>query len=454
MKTPNIVLIVVDTLRFDYFNSNVFPKAFQHLSKDSELYENVITPASWTVPSHASIFSKQYPSVHNIHKMKGLNDIEMLDYVRKENGFKSFVEKLRTNGYLTLGYSANPFISSSSIFASGFDLFLDSEFQRLLSISLKDKIEDLIIPGKDLDILQKLQIGGRLIRRYLKNSNSEEEKKFDLRKDKGAKVFTELINGMSINQPFFLFVNLMEMHEPYIRSEYGHLLNKSKWSDYFGYKKFSNSERSEIKRIYLQNASLIDYTILEVLKFLIHSKIYDDTMLIITSDHGQAFWECGFYSHESFLYEEIIRVPLLIKYPMNEKRDLRKYENKNFTTIDLGDLIQSRANGLREFLNPREIVFSESYGFNILSLPKIRMSKEHKQNVISASLPRKAIYKDDFKLVVNAKMEIECLSKKHVKVDHNSFKSICKELLDDIDIFSSGDQFFVESKTPEWLDDR
>ena len=289
MKTPNIVLIVVDTLRFDYFNSNVFPKAFQHLSKDSELYENVISPASWTVPSHASIFSKQYPSVHNIHKMKGLNDIEMLDYVRKENGFKSFVEKLRTNGYLTLGYSANPFISSSSIFASGFDLFLDSEFQRLLSISLKDKIEDLIIPGKDLDILQKLQIGGRLIRRYLKNSKSEEEKKFDLRKDKGAKVFTELINGMSINQPFFLFVNLMEMHEPYIRSEYGHLLNKSKWSDYFGYKKFSNSERSEIKRIYLQNASLIDYTILEVLKFLVHSKIYDNTMLIITSDHGQAF---------------------------------------------------------------------------------------------------------------------------------------------------------------------
>jgi hypothetical protein len=453
MIHPNIVIIISDTLRNDYFRPDLFPRTYAKLFQDGELYQNVISPASWTVPSHASIFTKQYPSIHKIHKMSGMNDIEILEHARSKLGFNSFVRTLSSNGYFTFAYSANPFISSSSIFSAGFDLFIDSEFQQLISKGLRDKIEDNIKPSDVLNLTGKIKLGGRLVNSTLKRSTFKRTKNSNITYDKGGNAFSKLINNTSLSQPFFLFVNLMEMHEPYIRSEYGHFLNKSKWSDYFGIKQFSSRERTKIKLIYSRNTKYIDNTIYEILRFLLQSNIYNNTMIIVTSDHGQAFWEQEFYSHEAFLYDEIVRVPLLIKYPSNERVGQKNYENKFFSTVDLGGVIQGWSEGVKEFMQPRDVVFTESYGFNASSIPNIRLSREGKQRVLYALLPRKAVYKNGFKLIVNAKGEIEGLYKKNVKIDHNVSHSSCKELYEEIEIFAESDPSFVANSLPQWWKD-
>lgn len=453
MIHPNIIIVISDTLRNDYFRPELFPKTYAKLFKDGELYQNVISPASWTVPSHASIFTKQYPSIHKIHKMNGMNDVEILEYAKNKLEFNSFVRTLRSSGYFTFAYSANPFISSSSIFSSGFDLFIDSDFQQLISKGLRDKIEDNVRTDDVLNFIGKIKLGVRLVSSTLKHSSFKWTRNINITQDKGEASFNKLINNVSLSQPFFLFVNLMEMHEPYISSEYGHLLNKSKWSDYFGIKQFSERERAKIKLIYSQNTKYIDDTIYEILRFLFQSNIYNNTMIIVTSDHGQAFWEHEFYSHEAFLYDEIVKVPLLIKYPSNQRLSQNKFENKFFSTVDLGGVIQGWSEGVNEFLQPRDIVFTESYGFNASSIPNVRLSSEGKKRVLSALLPRKAVYKNGFKLIVNAKGEIEGLYKNNVKIDHKVSNSICKELYEEINIFAENDPFFVANSLPAWWQD-
>lgn len=438
MKQPNIILIVVDTLRKDYFNQRYLPNLHNLISNDGVFYSHTVSPASWTIPSHASIFAKKYASSHEIHKINGFSDLDILERA-KHSDFSSFVSEVRSNGYLTIGYSANPFISSDSIFAKGFDLFLDSEFQNLLTVALNDKITKFIKSNQEINFFSKCRI---VMQAGFSEVRTIRNKGYDLTHDKGGTSFVKFLNNLSISQPFFLFVNLMEMHEPYIKSEYNHLLNKSKWSDYFGIRQFSSKERRKIVQNYLKSSTLLDRILSNVVAFLKSAKIYDDSLIIITSDHGQAFWENSFYSHECFLFKEIVEVPLFIKYPFNFFRRGKTTMNKTYSLVDIGNLIENWAAGISDELSFRETVFSESYGFNTSAFPNIKLSSSGAQRFVLASTPRKTVYKGRYNLIVNSNWEIEGLFKEGIKVNQQDYIDIRNDLFDEVENFSYYDRFF------------
>ncbi len=116
------------------------------------------------------------------------------------------------------------------------------------------------------------------------------------------------------SNPFFIFVNLMEVHEPYSRLENPQTLIKSFKRNLLTGE--LNFEQVLLwKQVYPKEVDYITERILEIIKILKYEDMFDNSIIIITSDHGQLLGEHGRIGHGTFLYDELLKVPLLVKFP-------------------------------------------------------------------------------------------------------------------------------------------
>jgi len=109
MKKPNIIILIIDTLREDYASGL---EALRELGFIK--YENAIAPAPWTLPSHASLITGMYPSQHEIHEAYGVYvDRELIEISKQRlNALNhGIIGELMDEGYSTYILSANPFLS-------------------------------------------------------------------------------------------------------------------------------------------------------------------------------------------------------------------------------------------------------------------------------------------------------------------------------------------------------
>ncbi|SDX98771.1 sulfatase-like hydrolase/transferase [Halobellus clavatus] len=116
-NTPNIVILVLDTARFDIvntkINSNITTPNLSRLAKNGVTFDNCYAPAPWTLPSHASLFTGIYPSKHGAHAgNKYLN-----------SKYSTIAEIFHQNGYKTAAASNNTWINDKFGFGQGFDTF-------------------------------------------------------------------------------------------------------------------------------------------------------------------------------------------------------------------------------------------------------------------------------------------------------------------------------------------
>ena len=117
---PNIILILVDTLRADHLSCYGYSRRTSpHLdafAEDATLYTAAISPGAWTPPSHASIFTGTYPSCHGVDRMHPYLD----------SSLQTLPEYARAAGYRTFGVSSNYWIGAATYFDRGFDVFQHS----------------------------------------------------------------------------------------------------------------------------------------------------------------------------------------------------------------------------------------------------------------------------------------------------------------------------------------
>jgi arylsulfatase A-like enzyme len=152
----------------------------------------------------------------------------------------------------------------------------------------------------------------------------------------------------------------------------------------------------KLKNEYREGLERMDSRIGSMLDTLKKRGLYDNSLIIITSDHGQAFNEHGFMYHGIYLYDEVIRVPLIVKYPHGRKFKKRKgYQS----LVNIPALIESVVNGGSDAVLTSRKVFSEAYG-NIDSVPESYSSKRDYINK-KYEKARAAIYMDGYKLSVN-----------------------------------------------------
>jgi len=327
VKKTNVILIVLDTARRDNFSCYGYHREttpnIDAFAEDGILFTNFIATGPWTLPTHASLFTGMYSSKHGAHHSDQHEEgIPLSD----EN--TTLAEMLADNGYYNGAIVSNyAILGTQSNIHQGFHYYLiqASQFQNFFW--------GLIC--KEAGLLHKI-LQNRFFQLNFYKLSSE--------------INTYTLNWLNRynNDPFFLFINYMEPHKGanYLPDGYDKLYGFS-W-ERWDRETVSQKEMEKIIRFerdvspeHLQaeydwmdcKVHYLDHYVGELMSSLKNLNLYDESMIIIMSDHGELFGEHNSFSHTEDLYNELIRVPLIIKYPksVNRKGKIHKY----IQTVDL-----------------------------------------------------------------------------------------------------------------------
>ena len=289
---PNLVLVVLDTVAATHlapygYGRVTTPRLDGFAAEEATLYTEARSTSSWTLPSHASLFTGLLPGEHGATHLRtppGAPRRRGVWPARPLRGdVPTLAERLRERGYRTGAIVANGF-------ALGRQAALDRGFERY----------DARRGGWLQAHLALAQLAG-----------------FSLRSGhypyRDARSITDLaiewIDGRRRPEgPFFLFVNYMDAHWPY--------LPPPPFDRAFGGEQPRDPhapERELHALLYDRALSYLDHHVGRLLEALRERGLWEGTNVIVTSDHGEAFGEHGFWRHDFALYEELIRVPLYVK---------------------------------------------------------------------------------------------------------------------------------------------
>jgi arylsulfatase A-like enzyme len=307
---PNILLVVCDTVRAYHVSTNGYARpttpAIDALGRDGAVYLNAYTPSPWTLPAHASLFTGLYPSSHGADS----------GHLRLDATLPLLARRLHDAGYKTLAYVENPWVGKTYNFQEGFDTF--DEIWR----GVHGTEEDMGAARVSQEVARWLA---------WRDDNVEAR-----------------------GQPFFIFINYFEAHLPYNPPE----PERSKFLRATGalqggpggewaadrvarverLRRFKHPE--EVKQIlgagslepadfailsdlYDGEIAYVDRRVGEVTGLLRQRGLLDRTVLAVTSDHGEMLGEHGLMDHKLNLYQPVLRIPLVLRYPPSVAPGLR-----------------------------------------------------------------------------------------------------------------------------------
>ncbi|MCG3125324.1 MAG: Multifunctional alkaline phosphatase superfamily protein [Phycisphaerae bacterium] len=292
------MLIVVDTLRADrvglYGNRAGHTPAIDAIGAEGVVFERCIATAPWTQPSIASLLCSRFPTVHGVVRygenmaaaMKGDEQINAL-----KDDFTTIVERMRSAGYQTAGFSVNPFVVARFGYAQGFDHF-DSKF------SLK-------APGRELN---------RRVAAWLTTRDA--------------------------SKPALLYLHYMDVHGPYnaarelmqpLVDAAENLPQRERMEpaelerlDYlFWQARIDEAAKFDEQRWYKDywrarydaGVREADAAIAELRGLLADAGIWESAYVILTADHGESLCEHGFWDHGFTMSHHELHVPLVLRWP-------------------------------------------------------------------------------------------------------------------------------------------
>jgi hypothetical protein len=376
LEKPNIVMVVMDTARaqsLSCYGGEAETPFLSSLAKEGVKYQRAISQAVWTMPSHASMFTGKYQTSHHVMDAQDGDDFNGLDMVQ---------ERIAEEGYNRIGVVNVAFLWPQY----GFDQYFD-RYDYVNSNLLQEKgVVDVF--DEDDSVLTK-------VRKTIKETYRKDgiSGLFDISKfllgevlllnDTGARETNrkalEHLEGHDSDEPFFLFLNYLEPHEPLSPPfPYSHkyLDNKFRWLSLTSLGIFSKYVRKLTTRFYDPENEPGDE--LDVLESLYNGEIeyldgkleelfseireeYPDTVFIVTSDHGEAFGEHGHYQHFASLWDEVTRVPLIESYPDGRSGEIEY----SVETRQLHDHILDIARGDVEVIPDEGFAVSQYPGRNI-----------------------------------------------------------------------------------------
>lgn len=358
---------------------------------DAISMDNCIAPASWTLPSHASIFTGMYPSQHGSHETKNVKSLD-IERIKLKKG--TIIGDLKRKGYYTYGISANPYVHPVYGF-TGFDTFMEeSYFTDIFGsvIEISNDLKPIVSKYRDLygnDILKlsraimkddpKLFLDLVLSATALSPRSAVKKMKAKLIDgwpiEKGGKNILRKISAMELEEPFFLFVNFMEAHDPYIGKK-GMDFN---WATPFLKEKVSKQTISRWKALYYKASGRALGYGMALIKDLL-DRFGEDQIIILTSDHGQAFNEHGFIGHGTVLFDEVIKVPLIVIMP--KKFSSSSGKGKYQSLVNIRGFVNAAIRGDMKSISKlsSESVYSETFSIpanisNIKGLDKRKVAR-------------------------------------------------------------------------------
>jgi arylsulfatase A-like enzyme len=341
-----VIVILCDTLRAKslphYGNErDTFPQLGRIIEEDFIVYKRAYAPSPWTIPSHLSLFTGLYPS----------QVMENRTSFRLNPNFITLADLFRDSGYKTFALIANGILPSTLGFNKGFDGFLQlwlpkpSEKEILLDLGGSNqfkklfKLLQLIIMGDNKETILK-GARQRMYRRFRKIS-----KDATYSTNRAVNLLKQHVLENSAER-LFCFVNLMQTHEKYNppsltryrfgrrNAEYENYYKKKIPEDHYVAEPFRKEFFEYLKLRYEEEILYLDIVISDFIRFLKTHNLYDDTTIIITSDHGEQFGENRRFAHSFSVYEPVIRIPLYIKWAGNSGNNI-KVDDRLATLQDL-----------------------------------------------------------------------------------------------------------------------
>ncbi len=268
----HVVLVVLDTVRADRMSvyghdPDTTPFLRQH-QDEMIRFERAKAPAPWTIPSHASMFTCLWPSQHRTQ----------WDHRELSEDHLTLAEVLSAEGFETVALSANTFVSVQNGLLQGFEYhYVDGD--------IKSARTGRILPLARVAVLQAERERRRL----------------------------------------FLFINLLEAHIPYDSAKYGAQFGAPdgspvkdasiKWAVSAGEITLDDRQWAAHQAAYDAAVRSLDDAVASIYRILASAGVLDDTLLIVTSDHGDGLGAHPQVGHAISVWEEQLDVPLLVRLP-------------------------------------------------------------------------------------------------------------------------------------------
>ncbi len=319
-RRPNVILISLDTVRADHLSLYGYHRPtspnLTSLAAEGVVYERAISPASWTLPAHASLFTGVMPSQHGAHYYNAYDLAESAEEMARirlrtqhtivrplPEDFETLAERLWSSGYATAAIVSNSgALNHVYQLAQGFDLYDDRSDTSLRSVRSRLDTPAIAVWRKLYELLggvttEEFRTAAEMNREIVRWLDSEPPK------------------------PFFLFINYMDAHDPYTR-RVGYALG-----ELGGQSAAGSTGLSRVPPAYRENVDIYDSELAylddhlgRLLATLKARGLYEDSMIVVFSDHGEAFGEHGWFTHGRSLHQEEVWVPLVIRYPNARQR--------------------------------------------------------------------------------------------------------------------------------------
>ncbi|GAB4566450.1 MAG: hypothetical protein Tsb0020_18170 [Haliangiales bacterium] len=280
-QPKNVVVILIDTVRAEVFEAvragnQIHTPAYDALAQDSTVFVNAYNNENWTKPSVATTLSGLYPSTHDAKKdeSKLSDDVELIS------------ERLKQEGFATAGFVANGYVSDKFGFEQGWDMF----------------------------------------RNYIReNRKSEAEYVY-----RDALAWLTEHKQKSADAPYFLYIQTIDPHvtykverpytQQYFAQEYsgplGPTIDATELQDLSkGKRNGTEADISWLKAVYHGEVTYHDEHMGKFIDQLKTMGALDDTLLVITNDHGEELQDHGKFGHGHTLFDELLRAPLLMRFP-------------------------------------------------------------------------------------------------------------------------------------------
>lgn len=334
---PNVVLISLDTLRADrlscYGNAHETSPAIDALAAGGVLFERAVSTSSWTLPSHISMLTGLPVSAHGICHANP-NSIA----IAQRGEFLS--ESLGRAGYATGGFFTVLFLESQFGFGSGFDTWEHASDNTARARELR-KLWKAASARGDQQEMERISAESST----LTFGAPEAEGCVD-----SALEWLDQQQQAESDRPFFLFVHLFDIHDPYqppapydtrFDPDYDGDIRKGTIRGPNATLKRSMEPREleHIMALYDGEIAWVDSQVARVLDHLDQLDVADNTLVVLTADHGEEFLEHGRRGHHATLYRESVNVPLIMRFPAVLPAGVRL--NSVVSIIDIVPTVQS-----------------------------------------------------------------------------------------------------------------
>lgn len=338
---PDILLIILDTQRRDRLSvyggiPHQTSPHFDAFAEQAALFERAVSPAQWTIPAHASIFTGLYPTTHQLTQ----------SYHALSGSYPTLAEILRGGGYQTVGFCNNPLVGLlNNELQRGFEEFYNyagtapnrpqdvrrGRIRRALDRRWRRFSRRVGNRFAHSDWLFQVSMSPLLVPLWTRGINY---------KGHTAHSISDLIDYLRQHRaggrraPLFAFLNLMGTHLPYRPSQdalrraappisrdqaarrfMGRFnADAARWASP-AIPPLRAEERAIIEAYY--DAEIIDQDahLGRLLDWLRTSGALADTLVIITADHGEGHGDHGYFGHSFVVYQELVHVPLAIHDP-------------------------------------------------------------------------------------------------------------------------------------------